>query len=300
MIEPVIDAYTKSWRRMTQLLFNPFQVPTYLMFALAFFLSDCGSLGGSTGNNVDLSDLPSPGTLDGQTVAIIVGIGLLVVVMLLVGAVMWAGVLFLSSRATVVAIDGLQQGLPRLEAHVQYAVAANALWRFRVGVMVAGLAWLVMVVGGSVTAALVLGESGSSPVLLDFGRLALSLMVLFAVLPPALLTVVLDWFAKDLAAPILMATEGQSVVGAFRALWGAARFDPSALFVYVVLRIGLAIVVAMVSFPFLLMFCCIFMIPGVRQAVFLPLLMFQRGLSLYWLATLDDRFASLAPVEGPV
>jgi len=297
VIEPVLEAYSKSWQRMTALLFSPFQIQTYLMFVLIFFLSDCGSLGAQN-NQIDLGDLPDQPTAIDPVAVGAIAIGVAVVALLLVVAmVVWAGALFLSSRATMMAIDGVRQGAPRWDAWSLHERAANALWRFRVALMAASLGWVVLVVGGAVVAAFVRPYTGSSVGVVQLGRLGLMVLMAIVALGPLVLLGFVDWLAKDLAAPIMMVTDA-SVVGAFRLLWGAARFESATLFVYVVMRMALAVVVGLMSFPLTLFCCCAFVIPGVRQAVFLPVLVFQRGLSVYWLATLDDRLAPLAPLDS--
>ncbi len=297
MIEPVLEAYRKSWQRMTTLLFSPFQIQTYLMFVLIFFLAECGSIGAQS-NQIDLGSFPDqPTEIEPLAVGIMVVVAVAVLLGVVMGMALLAGALFVSSRATMMAIDGLRQGAPRWDAWTLHARAANALWRFRVAVMVAGVGWVALVIGGAVVAALVLPYAVSSIEVVKLGKLGMMGVLLLAVLGPLILSSLVDWLAKDLAAPILMVTD-TTVVGAFRLLWGAARFEPATLFVYVALRVALALVVGMVSFPFMLIFCCFFLIPGVRHAALLPVLVFQRGLSVYWLATLDDRLAPLVPLDS--
>jgi hypothetical protein len=299
MFDGVMAAFTNSWTRMVQVLFQPFNVATYMWFVVVCFLTDCGSPASTNTqtSNIDLSNFPSPQDIE----PMVAGVGLAVVAVIatvgvLVSLVLWTGLLFLSSRATMVYIDGIQHGRPRPEAWGLHARAANSLWTFRVALMVISSVWVLVVAGVAVTSLLAMGFSGTSADILVIGQLAITLAILVTVLPPAVLVGVVDWLAKDLAAPIMMVSE-TSVMGAFRELAAASGFELAGLLIYVVLRVALSMVIAVVTVPISLMCCCAFVIPGVRHAVFLPVYTFQRSLGMQWVASLDERFASLGSLE---
>ena len=299
MIDDVFAAISKSWNRMVELLFRPFHLQTYLGFVLLCFFSDCGSMSASSNfSNFDTSNFPSVGDVDplvgGAVLAVAVAI---VAVVVLVSTAIYAGLLFISSRATMMTIDAIQQGQARTLAWELHERAANGLWRFRVGLMLVSTLWVLLVVGIAVGLLGAMGFSGSPAEIVALGQVAVALTLFVAIFPPALLVGVVDWFAKDLAAPVMMVTD-TTVIGAFRLLFAAERFDPVSLFLYVLMRVTLAVVVAFAAFPIGLFCCCAFIIPGVRHAVFLPVLLFQRGLSMQWLSTVDPRFASLGTAEA--
>jgi len=296
-MERVLGALRDSWNRMVAVLFQPFDAGRYLLLTLFFLFADCGSTHSFNSNlNLDTSSMPSFGDLEplaagiGATVFVVGAVVILGLMLLF-----WGFFLYLSSQATTLSIAALRDGEPRLESMGEYSGATLALWKFRVMLMLISTAWVVVTVGVALSVLLGVGLSGPTQDVRMLSELAVGLTIVLALLVPAVLVGFADWLAIDLAAPVMMQMGG-STMQAFQTIRSSERFELGELLLYLVARILIAVVVGAVRLPITLLCCCLFMIPGVYHAVFLPILAFQRATSMHWLSGIDDRLEGL---RGP-
>ncbi|MCB9674313.1 MAG: hypothetical protein H6737_04300 [Alphaproteobacteria bacterium] len=288
-----ISALSSAAERMVAILFRPFDLAKYVLFALFAWLANCSSPDASfqTSSSEEgggmqdiaglLSDSPAAA---GATAGAVVALAMAALVAFLL---VWAIATFLSSRGTFMLIHGIATNDARLEHWNTVAHRADALawFRFRLGAALFGLGWL-----GAVGIALM----GIGSMAVDEpGAWVPGAAAIAAVLGPILLLgMVLDFFVRELAAPV-MYVEEEGVLHALGSVREADGFGLLGLveFLFVRLLLGTAISVLTVMVSCLLF--CLMLLPGMSAVVFLPLTVLARAYSMHWVADLDPRFAAL-------
>lgn len=301
----------RAWRRMTHLLFRPFDPVKWLILAFCAFVAGLldGPGGGSGGGNhrggpggrfdaEDISEALRQG-LDavrgawewvlghwGATLFVFVGLPLLIALVL---AVVWV-----SSRFKLIFLDNLVRGRAEIvEPWRRLARLGDSLFLFRIAfglaVLVVGGAFVLLLVSlGIFTAA----SKGSAPAI---AGLVIGGLLFFAFMVAALYA---GLFLESFVVPI-MYRHGLSAVPAWRVFLPRFGADGASFLLYglfvLLLFVAAALAIGVVGFAT----CCIgflvLMIPFIGTVLLLPLIVTYRYLSLEFLAQFDpslDVFAA--------
>lgn len=291
------DALGEAYWRTRTLLTESIDLVRIAILALLVFVANC-----SAQVSANTSSHGTPGMAQSMDEAFIevVGVGASVTAVTLwviCITTVYAGLLFLSSRASMMLVDSVATLEPRFDAWNTHSAQANALWRFR-------LAAMLVVVVATYLLYLVVNLLGVGVTLMlpdaVVGTMAMTALrsVGLLLLPAVWTFYALDFLARDLAAPALYATRGDSTVAALKLV--VREVETPSLVVYLLLRLVVGFVIDMVSFALLCVCCCIILIPGMWAVILLPLVLYLRAVTLLWFRAESAEFASLiAPREQP-
>lgn len=303
--EPVSLAY----ERMKQILFKPFDLARWIILGFCAWLAGLGESGVGGGNfNAGNHYGNNPGQpaeqfrhfyhQAGDFVMVNLGWIIPVAVLLVLFVVaFWLLVLWLSSRGKFMFLHCVALNKAEVaEPWSKFADAANSLFRFRIILGLVGmvlllpllvfiaLAILRMVLHGEVEVAGVMTAVG-------LGLVFFLLSLVFAVIRK---------FMMDFVVPIMF-LRGGSCVAAWREFNALLAANAGHFALYVLFQIVLAMAIGVMVLAAILATCCIagclLLLPFIGTVLLLPVLVFKRSYSLYYLAQHDyDVF----PISSPL
>jgi len=218
------------------------------------------------------------------------------VTIMVLGLAIWLVLIWLSSRGQFMFLHcvALDKAEVRVPWH-KYVREANSLFLFRLvlGVgtafillpIIAGIVFFVvgMVGGGAATVVGILGAVGLG------GLAMLSSIVCF----------VIGKFTRDFVVPIQFA-RGMNCVEGWRVLLGLLRGNIPAFVLYLLFQIVLAVAIFAMIMVIVLITCCIagclLAIPYLGTVLLLPVLVFKRAYSLYYLAQFGREYEVVVAV----
>jgi hypothetical protein len=226
----------------------------------------------------------------------------LVAVVLLLGLAVWVLLIWLSSRGRFmflhcVALDKAEVAVPWRK----FAREANSLFRFRLVVALVGMVVvlpLVVVMAVSAWRMIERGEPSVSGILelVGAGLLLLLLTVVFWVVKR---------LATDFVVPIMFRRGGTCLQG-WAVLLGLLAGNLGRFILYFLFQIVLALATGVLVLTAFLVTCCIFCclaaLPYLGTVLLLPIFVFRRAYSLFYLAQYGEdydvfRAVHTAPVE---
>jgi len=219
-----------------------------------------------------------------------------VVGLALVGLVIWAVITWLSSRGQFMFLHCVATNRAEIRAPWSgYASQANSLFLFRLGLGLISFVIIVPAVIGAIIMilAMVANEAVTAPLLLG------TLGALAAAVTFGILFSVIEKFTLDFVVPImaLRSLRWRAGWGEFIGVLSAHKFT---FLLYLLFQILLAIVVGLLVFALVIMTCCIagclLAIPFVGTLLLLPILVFDRAYSLYYLEQFGDAYRLVTPI----
>lgn len=303
-------AVSRGIARTTRVLFRPFNLGAWFSWGFVFWLASLvdpiadwnGKLklpdfGGSRHASTGPTTLPDPielppeiqDALDRHAAAIGAAVATTIVLSFVLGIVfMWIGCrgLMMSYRSISIGYVGIG------EAWRETAKPANAL--FRLHLLVSGI--------GSVIALPLLAVAWHG-VASAYGGGERDLQVLVRIAIPFLLVVgaigivvaLVFFVARQFLAPILLFVPKCTLREAFARFFRMLSQDTGGVMLFVLARIGLALVLAVISSFFSAITCCIGGLPLLHQTILAPALAFDRAFTLHALASIGPEYAAMAP-----
>ena len=311
----VTDPIDPAIRRAKYITFQPFDLGKWFVLGFIAFLANLGE-GGSGGGNFNFNlprggparlpappgrpPIPSPPDFFSETWSWInanlpaaIMLGVLVVVF---GVTIWLLMLWLSSRAQFMFIEAIAQNTAEVRASwTRHKQLGNSLFKFRAIFSV--IAWLATTIIAAVGLLLAWPDIQAK----TFGtgaQTAIVVGVLFLI-PIGIAAGVISFLIHNFVTPIMYAT-GQSVGPAwseFRTAVLPGRVGSIVL--YLLMRIVLLIGVGIASMLIGCATCCIGLLPYLSSVATLPLLIFMRAYSLYFLEQVDSRYAVILEIIDP-
>jgi hypothetical protein len=297
MTRPV-DAMSTALTRTRRVLFEPFDVGKYVAVGFCVWLSQLGNAVGA-GSRIGGRSSGSGGGPD-EWREVMHGLDWLAAwgpmlaawaaVAALVGAAVWALILFVQSRGLFMVIDDVVHDRGEVVTPWRaWAGEASALFRFRFVVNLGAAA--VAVIAATIAGSAVWWTWDGALEPLQVGILSVAGLVAGVV---GLLAAIADACAREFVAP-MMYVRRYAVADGFRDLWAYVRRDPGGFLVYVVLRLGAALVVALIAAALSCFTCGLVVVPFLGTLILLPALLFLRAFSLDFVAQLSDDLSSLSP-----
>ena len=309
--EPVGPAL--EWVKMV--LFRPFDLGKWFTIGFCAWLAYLGESGGGLNGNFnhgnafkhDSSGQPGQSFRDFYDQArdfIMSNLYWIVpvaVVTIIILVSLWLVILWLNSRGKFMFLHCV--ALNRAEVVVpwnKFSRAANSLFKFR---MVLGLAGLILllpllaVIGISIIGMCLRGEPDVAGILtaVGFGILFLFFVILFALIQK---------FTTDFVVPVMF-LRGTECGAAWREFYGLLSTNPGKFTLYILFQIVLGMAIGVIIIAAVLVTCCIagclMVIPYIGTVVLLPVLIFQRSYSLYFLKQYGvayDVFLTAPPSPG--
>lgn len=223
-------------------------------------------------------------------------VALVGIILIAVFIAVWLVVTWINSRGRFMFIEAVANNTYEVKAPwARYRELANSLFLFRVCL---ALTWTVL---GLATVAVCLAIAWSDIMARQFESHAVAAIILGAilVLPLGLAFAIVEWCTSAFVAPIMYAT-CQTVLPAwneFRTVVVPGHVGALILFLLMqfVLRIGIAIASVLIG----CVTCCIGFLPYLSTVITLPLIVFDRCYSLYFLQQFDPRYAIIREPPPP-
>jgi hypothetical protein len=272
----------------------PFRFERWLALGFVAFLDQCGRSGGGGFN------APAPGGGGGggdgagagvQVERMLAWLGehVLLVSVLAAGAlalvvVISAVVLWINSRGVFMYADNVASGRADVarpwREHAGHASSYFA-WSFALAMGTMTVVLLLVLAGGVAALFLFRGRPPSS-IVAGVAVIAVLVFVLLAVVVAAAL---FSLALRDFVAPLQVQT-GRPCGEALRIFLRLVRAHPGVFVVYVLLKIGFAVVVGLAMLVVGCGTCCCGFLPVVAQTILQPFFYFERAWSLYLLRQL--------------
>ena len=304
----VVEPVSPALERVKQMLFKPFDLAKWITMGFCAWLAGLDESGGSGGNFYNgnhhgnnsgrlTEDLRHFYREASDFVMANLGwiIPLAVLAALLVAG-LWLLLLWLSSRGKFmflhcVAFDKAEVAEP----WSKYANVANSLFRFRIGLGLIGmiLTFPLLVFIALVIMRMVLrSEADVAGVMTAavFGLVFVFVVVVLAIVRK---------FTVDFVVPIQFLSGG-GCLAAWREFCGLLAAHPGQFVLYILFQIAMTMAIGVIVVLAILVTCCIagclMLLPFIGTVLLLPVLIFKRSYSLYYLAQHGyDVFPALPP-----
>jgi len=303
----VVDPISPAIERVRTILFRPFDLGRWFVIGFCAWLGQLGSGGGGGGGgggdgaryNVDRGnvhreiDQARDYVVNNLDWIIPVGIAILAVVI-----AVWLLLVWLSSRGRFMFLYCVAQNKAEVtNPWHQFRDHANSLFAFRVvlGLVTVAAAILPFVLGG-IVASVSTATLGFNP--LTIIGIVVAVMFFVAVL---IVAAVIGKFTKDFVVPI-MYLHTNSAVQAWQILLDLLSVNRARFVLYILVQIAIAIAIGAMMFMAACCTCCcaacLFALPYIGTVVLLPVHVFNRSYSLYYLAQYGRELDVFEPRPG--
>ena len=309
----VTEAIEPAYACVKRLLFQPFDLSKWIILGFCAWLAGLGESGGGGGgfnwgnggshnfNGTDTGEqlrhfCHQASDYVNANLYWIVPVAIMVVLVVLT---LWLLILWLSSRGKFMFLHCVALNTAEVEVPwTKFARPANSLFRFRLVLGLLGMLLMLPTLVIILVAILRMVQHGR-PDLVDV-MLALGLGLIFLLL--ALGFALLHKFLVDFVVPIMFLRSGKCLAAwrEFGALL-AANFEKFVVYLLFQFVLNLAIG-AIVLMAILLTCClagCLMLLPFVGTVLLLPVLVFKRAYSLYYLAQFGPQYDVFPTPAGP-
>lgn len=286
----------RAFDRMRRILFEPFDLVTWMVLGFSAWLATLGSGSGGGGNfggaPSDVGDAfgnAASSLFDNMFLLGLVGMAG-IVVLALIAALLW-----LSSRGKFIFLDNVVHERAEISnPWRQYKGLGNSLFLWRVafvGIVIAVLAAGALI--PAIPAALVSG--GSFEDLSIFAMTSWGVFFGLIVFGVVVISLFVSLFLDAFVVPIMYRFD-LSATQAWKNLLPWLKAHPGHFILYGFFVLLLTLGFAVVSMLACLLTCCIAALPYIGTVVLLPLWVTYRYLSLEWLAQFDPGFDVFTPL----
>jgi hypothetical protein len=296
----VIDPISPAFERVRTILFRPFDLVKWLTIGFCAWLAYLGESGGSNFNfgKHGPGDV-SPGEAIHQAKEFILDnlnwIVPLAIFGFIIGIAVWLLFTWLSSRGRFMFLHCVAQNKAEIEAPwKRFAKHANSLFLFRIVIGFIGLliGSLLFLIGASVVI--------FSNTTFGFNIVSVTSLVIAALLFVGAVIVLLlvKKFTMDFVVPIMFLRTSNCVTG-WRELLELLSLNKARFLLYVLFQIVIAITIGAIVIATVCLTCCcagcILAIPYIGTVLLLPILIFERSYSLYYLQQFGPEFNVFIP-----
>ena len=292
----VIDPINTAIERVKLILFNPFEIEKWFIIGFCAWLAFLGEGGGGGGGGGPSGGGGHPGDFGDFIAEYLAIIIIVVVVILVIGFAIGIVLTWLSSRGRFMFLHCVAENKAQVKfPWRQYRKQGNSLFLFRVALMFIGLFCFGLLIGGGIVLGVIFGR-GHNP-----GPIILIVAVFILLLIPlAIIFGVIGKFLKDFVVPIMYVNNSTCMEGwrRFRLLLSGnkGRFA-----LYILFQIVISMAIGAIVMAVILVTCCcaacILGIPYIGTVLMLPILVFQRSYSLYYLGQYGPEFDVFARVQ---
>jgi hypothetical protein len=293
----VVEPVTPALERVKQMLFKPFDLAKWITIGFCAWLAGLGESGGggfNYGNHY--GNKGSNGGQPGEQFRhfyhqasdfVMANLGWIIpltVFVVLLGVALWLLVLWLNSRGKFmflhcVALDKAEVAEP----WSKFAGTANSLFRFRICLGLVGMLLtlpLLVFIGLAIMRMVVQGE-------VDIAGVMTSIVLGLIFVLVAVILAIVRKFTVDFVVPIQF-LRGGSCLAAWMEFYGLLAANPGQFALYILFQIVMAMAIGIVVVLAVLVTCCIagclLLLPFIGTVLLLPVLIFKRSYSLYYLA----------------
>jgi hypothetical protein len=289
----VIDPIGSAIEQVRLMLFRPFDLSKWLVIGFCAWLAYLGQGGSGPGFNYTFHDHGAPNLAHVKEVLlanlpwIIIGVTIIVPLFIIIGLVLC----WVSSRGRFMFVHCIAGN--KAEVAVpwgKFARHANSLFLFRVVVWLIGMVVVGLPVAIGVISIITLHTTGlgavAVPGLLVAVLAAVAIAVVFAVVAK---------FTTDFVVPIMFLRTASCLAGwrEFLALLGSNK---ARMVLYILFQIVISLVIFFIIASICLVGCCcccasaLLLVPYVGTVILLPLFVFKRAYSLFYLRQFGAQF----------
>ena len=289
----VIDPITTALQRVKLILFNPFEIEKWFIIGFCAWLAFLGEGGGPSMPSGGGGHPGDFGEFIAEHLAVII---IVAVVILVIGFTIGIVLTWLSSRGRFMFLHCVAENKAQVKfPWRQYRKQGNSLFLFRVALMFIGLFCFGLLIAGGIVLGIVFGRGGSPGLII----LIVAVFILLLI-PLAIIFGVIGKFLKDFVVPIMYVNNSTCMEGWRRfTLVLSANKGRFALYILFQIVIGMAIgaLVLAAMLVTCCCACCILSIPYLGTVLMLPLLVFERSYSLYYLGQYGPEFDVFAGTQ---
>jgi len=302
----VIDPIGKAIDRVKAVLFEPFEMGKWFVIGFCAWLAMLGQGGGGCGGgvfNLGGRGGTSPADVKGwvlEHLPLIISIGLGVFV---VGIVIGIVFLWLSSRGRFMFLHCVAENKAEVKApwH-KFRDEGNSLFLFRLAMGIIGFTCIALFIGMIIAAIILLsrGSRYTAPGLIA----GIVVVTLIAILVGILFALVFK-LTQDFVVPI-MYVRGCRCLDAWGEFWSMLASNKWRFALYILFQIVISLAIGAIVTAVACVTCCcaacIFAIPYIGTVALLPIFVFGRSYSLYYLAQYGgeyDVFIPIAQLQEP-
>lgn len=303
----VVDPITPAIERVRTVLFRPFDLGRWFTIGFCAWLAQLGSQGGGggggggDGTRYNISGENVRREIDQARDYVMNNLDWIIPVAIATAVILislWLLFLWLSSRGRFMFLYCVAQNKAEVtNPWHQFRDHANSLFAFRaiLGLLTIAAAILPFVLGG-----IVVSVSTATLGLNPWTIIGIVVAVMFFV-AVLIVAAVIGKFTKDFVVPI-MYLHTNSAVSAWRILLNLLSVNRARFVLYLLVQIAIAIAIGTMLFMAACCTCCcaacLFALPYIGTVVLLPVHVFTRSYSLYYLAQYGPDLDVFGPQPG--
>ena len=301
----VIDPVSPAIERARVMLFKPFDMRKWFVIGFCAWLAYLGSGGGNGGGGGRGGGPPDVHEGFGQAkefvvenLAWIIPVALTVVVLIIV---LWLVFTWLSSRGRFMFLHCVAENKAEVKVPwAKFRQHGNSLFLFRIVLGLIGFAavglpilltvgFIAMMIAGD--GAIVIGVLGC----VIIGLIAVAIAIIFALIGK---------FTMDFVVPIMFLRKTSCTAG-WREFLTILSVNKARFLLYILFQIVIAIAIGVIISMGFCIGCCLccvsslLLIPYIGTVILLPLLVFKRAYSLYYLRQFGPEFDVFSPEIEP-
>ncbi len=304
-----LDPVEKAWKRMIKVCFDPFDISKWLKLGFCAWLAQLGQGGGGNfqipggGGGGEGWEMPEGEGTEGMLMvpfeisntllnpnwlqetlfsplAIGIGVGILILITFLVVLMSW-----LNSRGTFMFIDGIVHNRGAVkEPWEQYKEQGNSLFKLNLGL---GLGFLGVLATFSLLSVLLFVYVGIENPMVVVGFAIMMLLMI----PLIFALIFVSWFINTLVVPTMYTQKTSWRQALHSVRTNMLPGQASSVLVLMFIQIGMAIGTSLIVTLFTCFTCCIAALPFVGTVMMLPLFVFLRSYTLYFVDQFGANFS---------
>ncbi len=299
----VVDPLTPAINRVKLILFSPFDIGKWFVIGFCAFLAYLGKGGGGSGPQANFQGGNKEEFRQAFNAAkdfIVTNaywIVPLVIFLVVLGIVLWIVFTWLSSRGRFMFLHCVAGNKAEVKIPwAKYRAHANSLFAFRIVLALIGFVVILLPVIFMVLLIMTMVSAGAPAVWPILG-------VVFLVLCIIILSIcfgVIEKFTMDFVVPTMF-LQTESVRAAWREFLTVLSVNKARFLLYILFQIviGMAIgIIVLTGMCCTCCFCCLALIPYISTVLLLPVLVFERSYSLYYLQQYGPQYDVFGPEDS--
>jgi len=295
----VIDPISPAIERIKQMLFRPFDLKKWFAVGFCAWLAYLTEGGANFNFRVPWDNCgPTCGTKSCTVESVrqacpanVVLVVLIVAAVFVVAVAIWLVLLWLSSRGRFMFLNCVARNTDKIKAPWRnYRTTANSLFLFRVAAVILFFVALAPLIGVMIWCGVLLSKGSMyANAFIITGMVFLGLLIIAAI---AIFSIIMK-FTYDFVVPV-MYIHGLRCMEAWGRFRSILSGNKGKFTLYILFRIVIGLAIGAIIMTVVLATCCcaacIFMIPYIGTVALLPLLVFERAYSAYYLRQYGDEF----------
>lgn len=292
----VIDPISPAIERVKTILFSPFDLQKWFVIGFCAWLAFLGkTAGGSGGGHGGGGDVPSNVREHVSQAKEYVYYNLswiipLAIFIAILGIALWFVLTWLSSRGQFMFLHCIAENKAEVKIPwAKFRQHGNSLFLFRIVLSLIGFLAIILPVLLIIGCVVMIATGDGLSVL---GILGLVIIVL-AIITIAITLGLISKFTMDFVVPIMF-LRTTSCTAAWREFLTILSANKARFFLYILFQIAIAIAIGAITLTGVCITCCcaacILAIPYIGTVLLLPLIVFKRAYSLYYLRQYGPEF----------